>query len=146
MLLYATLNDLLEWDPQLAPANATSLIRQASVLVARATRAAVYPVGTDGKPTSTTLGTALTEAVCAQVEMWAAAGIDPTGAGVALSAPAVVSTSRTLDGRSESKSYADLSTSVTVQQARAVAATQLCMEAWSILSAAGLTSGQPGGC
>jgi len=143
VILYATLQDLVAWNPQLGPANGTSLIRQASVMVRDATRTAVYSVDLDGHPIDPKIKTAFTEAVCAQVEMWDAAGIDPASAGVGVTAPALVATSRTLNGRSESKSYADLSTSVTVQQARAAATQQLCLQAWQILSQAGLTSGQP---
>lgn len=139
MLIYATGDDLSDWTGDAAPDNAASLLRSASILVRDATRAALYDVDPSGKPSDDVISGAFRDATCAQAAMWAAAKIDPGEGGVGISAPAVVS--KSMGGRSVT--YADLSGSVTVQQARAKAATELCDEARAILAAEGLTDGQP---
>lgn len=140
VLVYATTEDLANWTGEEAPANATPLLRSASILVRGATRAALYDTDAAGKPSDTEVLQAFSDATCSQAAAWGAAGIDPTEQGVGLAAPAVVS--KSMGGRSVQ--YADLSGSVTIQQARAQAATQLCAEALAILAGAGLLSGQPG--
>lgn len=139
MLLYADETDLLAWGMTELPDNAISLIRQASILVGRATSAAIYDVDGAGKPSDPDLVQALRDATCAQVEMWDAADINPVAAGVGKTAPSVIQ--KSLGGRSVQ--YADPSSSVTVVQARAEAATKLCDISIGILAAAGLLGGQP---
>lgn len=139
MLIYATDEDLATWTGTTAPDNADALLRSASILVRDATRAALYDVDPSGKPSDSVISGAFRDATCAQAAMWAAAGIDPVEQGVGVTEPAVVS--KSMGGRSVT--YADLSGSVTVQQARSTAATTLCDEARAILAAEGLTDGQP---
>lgn len=140
MIVYATSTDLATWTGDTAPANVNNLLRSASILVRNATRAALYDVDSSGKPSDTDILKAFNDATCAQAAMWDAAKIDPSEQGVGVSAPAVVS--KSMGGRSVS--YADLSGSVTVQQARAKQTVTLSAEALAILANAGLLSGQPG--
>lgn len=71
------LDDVSEPLPT-APTSAAVLLRQASSLVAEATRAALYSVDSEGLPTSTKYLTAFATATCAQAAAWSANGIDPT--------------------------------------------------------------------
>lgn len=143
MLLYADEGDLADWtDVQEPPANALRLLRFASAMVRHATRGAIYET-LDDLATDADIRQAFTDATCAQVAMWIAADIDPAAAGVGSSAPGVASRSTTVPGATVSESFSDLSTSVTVQQARAEATGKLCAESVMILGNAGLLNGQP---
>lgn len=143
MLLYANEDDLYPWVGLNAlPDNTLRLLRFASSMVRHATRGAIYDT-LDDLPTDTATRQALTDATCAQVAMWISADIDPGAAGVGSSAPGVASRSTTVPGATVSESFSDLSTSVTVQQARAEATGKLCAEAVMILGNAGLLNGQP---
>jgi len=123
---YATPEDLAVWlEPDPVPANANRLLRAASALVRRDTAGAVYSTDADGTPTRPVVATAFLEATLAQVEAWAANGIDPAK-GVA-QLPRVIQ-SKGADGRSVT--YADgggraalealASGSVLVDQARTI--------------------------
>lgn len=138
MLVYATDEELTGWlDGVPLPANSTTLLRSASLLVRAATKATVYAVDAEGLPTDTVLMQAFADATCAQAALWAAAGIDPAGGGVASSAPV-----RSKKLGSGSVDYdTSVNASVTAFQAKQAAATQLCAEAYLILSQAGLQAG-----
>lgn len=82
MLVYATDEDLTDWTSQPAPDNADVLLRSASLLVGEATITARYKTDSDGYPSVKTVRGAFRDAVCAQAAAWAAAGIDPTTAGL----------------------------------------------------------------
>ena len=98
MLIYATPTDLAAWTGTAAPANATQLLRSASLLVQEATNNAYYdtPPDTSGGqssgsynyyrpdalPSDPAVAAVLNEATCIQAAAWAALGIDPTLAGV----------------------------------------------------------------
>lgn len=140
MILYATSTDLASWTGQAAPDDAAALLRSASVLVRTATRAALYDVDSAGKPSDAVILGAFRDATCAQAAAWSAAKINPAEQGLGLGEPGVVS--KSMGGRTVQ--YADLSGSVTIQQQRATAATELCPEARNILAAEGLLDGQPG--
>ena len=135
MLVHATASDLTAWTGTTAPANATALLRSASLLVDEATVTAVYATDDTGKATDTTVLGALRDATCAQAAAWAALGVDPV-AGPAQQGATPVS-SKTLG--SGSVSYdTSAAASVTVQTARARAVTELADDARRILAAAGL--------
>lgn len=87
MLIYATTEDLAAdpWSITEPPANVAKMLLHASLLVAKATRSALYATDTEGYPSSTTVRAAFRDATCAQVDAWIAAGIDPTAAGAAQS-------------------------------------------------------------
>lgn len=133
VLVYAQPADLTDWLTQDGvPEHANRLIRSASLLVAEATRAAVYDVDTTtGLPYALTYVEALRDATCAQVAAWDALGIDPAKG--AAGAPALES-AKSIGG-------ASISYAVDVQAAAgAQAATGLCEEALRILAGAGLLS------
>lgn len=138
MLAYATLDALTAQGVPI-PDDAQAMLEAASGLVADATGGAVYATDADGLPIDSSTLSAMRDATVVQVRYWAAAGINPLSAGMDL--PAASVSSRSQGGRSVS--YSDLSTSVTVQQARQQAAVTLCGQAWGILARAGLTQGQP---
>lgn len=142
-LIYATLDELTAWSAQDWPDNADAYLRIASGLVRQATRSSRYDVDTAGKASDPDVIEAFRDATCAQVDMWVDAGINPVSAGVGKTEPTVTSESKGMGGRTVSKSYADLSSSVTVASARSAAATSLCLESWTILSNAGLLGHQP---
>lgn len=100
-LTYATPADLAVWTGSPAPANAESLIRKASGLVADATRGSIYRVDPDDRPTDSKIGLALQEATLSQVEAWLDAGISSPGPAAAASRPQKVA-SKSLGGASVS--------------------------------------------
>lgn len=134
-LIYATSSDLATWTGTTAPANATQLLRSASLLVRDATAAAYYTVDTAGLPTDAVLLQAFKDATCAQAAAWAALGIDPSIGGVLTNS---VKTSKGIG--SASIGYGD-STAATVARANALAG--LVPEARRILNAAGLVLTAP---
>lgn len=75
--IYATPEDLTDWTGKPAPANATSLLRSASVLVEDATLTAIYAVDRDGIPTLPKVLKAFKDATCEQTDFWARNSIDP---------------------------------------------------------------------
>lgn len=134
MLIYATSAQLDDWLDGPLPANATTLLRSASLLVRGATVASVYDVDTAGLPTDPAVLTAFRDATCAQAAMWSTAGIDPAGGGVASSAPV-----RSKKLGSGSVDYdTSVNASVTAFTAKQAAARELCAEAYMILRQAGL--------
>jgi len=133
-LVYATAADLATWTGTTAPTNATQLLRRASGLVRKATSVAFYATDTNGLPTDADTLQAFNDATCAQANLWASAGIDPAGGGVAVIAPL-----RSKRLGSAALDYDTSATSsVTAYSARAKAATELCEEAFDILTTAGL--------
>lgn len=136
MPVYATPDDLAAWvDP--VPADAVSRLRAAAAQVLYATRAAVYEVDVDGLPTSVELKTAMRDATCAQVALWAQLGITPGAA--PSQAGRVVSKSQ--GGRSVSFAQDDPGT-VAQRAAIAVSVTP-ATEPYLILANAGLLNGKP---
>lgn len=139
MLIYATADDLVPTWLDLAPTNVDAQLRIASGIVRRYTRAALYDVDAAGKPSDPEIVESFTMATCAQVAYWVNAEIDPTSAGAGKPEPTIASKNMA----DRSVSYADPASSVTVAQARARAARELCDEARQVLSDAGLLNGQP---
>lgn len=133
-LVYATTTDLTAWTGATAPPNATQLLRRASGLVRKATAAAFYATDATGLPTDPPTLQAFKDATTAQAALWTAAGIDPTGGGVAVVAPLRAKRigSAALDYDTSATS------SVTAYAARAAATTTLCDESVDILQQAGI--------
>lgn len=77
MRLYATPDDLVPDWMATVPDRAPALIRAASGLVEDATLLARYAVDADGYPTNPRIAAAFRNAVCQQVTIWVAAGLDP---------------------------------------------------------------------
>lgn len=134
---FATSSDVLDFDPSLTlPARVDRWIDLASGLVADAMRMSVYRADPlTGLPSSAPNLLAMNQAVCAQVAHWVDLGADPTGAGDAPAAAAVVSSKSLSPVGSVS-----FDTSAQRDQAARVraAADQLCWEATRILWRAGL--------
>jgi hypothetical protein len=134
MLVYAVADDLVTGNwVQEAPANADALLRKASGLVRRATRAALYDVDGAGKPSDPATLQAFKDATCAQAAAWIEAGIDPGS----LPKPSVVA-SKSMGDRSVA--YADAPQ--VAEKSRSLA-DDLADEAYDILADAGLLNGQP---
>lgn len=132
MLVYANRDALEAWTGEPAPDNWEQLIRRASVMVGVATRAARYEVTPAGLPADDDQAEAMRDAVCAQVNAWIVAGVDPTGE--ALTAKVTTST---IDGATVAL---DVATEAADRQR--IAGT-LCSDAWDILQLAGLIGGMP---
>jgi hypothetical protein len=138
VLVYATNADLTAWLAGAAlPANATVLLRSASMLVRSSTVTALYDVDTEGLPSDATVLEAFTDATCAQAAFWAAAGVDPVAGGVSTTAP--VRSKKLGSGAVEYDT--GVSASVTAFSAKQAAANSLCGEAWMILQQAGIVPG-----
>ena len=135
VLVYADATALTAWTGQAAPANATQLLRSASMLITSATVASVYGVDDAGLPSDATVLEAFRDATCAQVAYWVAAGVDPAAGGISTSAP--VRGKSLGSGRVEYDTA--VSGSVNAFQAKRAAATTLCAEAFMILQQAGVT-------
>lgn len=122
----ATADDLTAYTGQDAPANATALLRSATTLVLRETRAAYYDVDpTSGVATDTQIQGALQLATVIQAAAWAAIDFDPLTAGVLV--PSVESSTKML---SSTITYADAAAAA---QARSDALTTLVPEAERVL-------------
>lgn len=134
MLVYATPTEVEDFTGYPAPDNATALIRNASAMVRDITRLARYDTLPNGLPEDDDLRDAMKEAVCAQVESWTAAGINPVG-GVAGREVAIASQSA--DGGSVT--YANLPTADEIAKATKT----LCALSVTILKDAGLISTRP---
>lgn len=132
MLVYANRDALEAWTGEPAPDNWEQLIRRASVMVGVATRAARYEVTPAGLPADDDQAEAMRDAVCAQVNAWIIAGVDPLGESLS----AKVTTS-TIDGASVTL---DVATEAADRQR---IASTLCSDAWGILQLAGLLGGAP---
>jgi hypothetical protein len=127
------------WYYGSTPANIDRLLLLASQRVDEATVAAIYDTDDTGQPTDPNISAAFTEAVCAQVAAWQAAGIADPSAG-ALMQPGAVRSSKSLDGASIGYDNS-LVTGATATAERQRLARELCDEAAAILRQAGLTPG-----
>lgn len=137
MPVYATPSDLEAWlDP--VPADAVRRLRSASAQVLYATRGAVYEVDADGLPVDAELKTAMRDATCAQVALWAQLGIDPDGAAVSVAGQVA---SKSQGGRSVSFRTDD--PQVTAQRAAIAVSVAPASEPWLILASVGLLNGKP---
>lgn len=137
MLLYATGEDLTNWlgeDPD-TDANIDSMLRKASSLVGRACRNDLYDVDTAGKPRDTDLVEAMRDAVCAQVEYWVLAGVNPTAGA---SGVGRVKVETTVDGATVKY---DTTGVVAAAQSAVSSIDDLTSDAIAILRNAGLASG-----
>lgn len=76
-LVYATADDLTEFLGTAAPDNADRLLKGASALVRRETRAALYDVTSTGLPSDPDIAEAFRDATCAQAAEWIDNGADP---------------------------------------------------------------------
>lgn len=133
VLIYAASADLAAWMGAAAPANATVLLRSASLLVREATRNCFYAVDSGNLPTDATIKQAFNDATCAQAAFWAAAGIDPTNP----IAPLSVLNSKAIGSARLGYDTAGAG-SVQAYQTRVDAARTLCDEAFRILQDANL--------
>ncbi|MDV6309910.1 head-tail connector protein [Gordonia amicalis] len=135
MLLYATTADVTTWVGEDPDVDVTPMIRKASILVGNACRNDLYDVDGAGKPSNPDLVEAMRDAVCAQVEFWVAAGVNPAkGAG----SLALVKTEMTVDGATVKY---DTTGVVAAAQEAAASIDSLTGDALAVLRAAGLASG-----
>lgn len=144
VLVYATATDLQTWTGVANPANATQLLRSASLLIQSCTMTSLYAVDGTGLPTDATVLGAFKDATCAQVAYWVAAGVDPASGGVTTTAP--VRSKKLGSGGVEYDT--GVSASVTAFNAKREAATTMCAEALMILQQArivpaGVQRGRP---
>jgi len=134
--IYASATDCWgtsSWTGATAPSNATTLLRSASLLVRKATAAAIYPVDTNGLPTDADILAAFQQATCAHAAALQAAGVDPAAAGTVpgIGATAIGSASVTYAGAAEATAAKQRLTQ------------ELAPEATLILQAAGLIGNPP---
>lgn len=138
-LVYAAPADLTAWTGATAPANATQLLRSASLLVRDATASAFYAADTTGLPTDAATLAAFKDATTAQAAFWAANGIDP--------AAGALPTAGVLRGKKIGSASLDYDTSATVSaavlQARLDSVENLVPEAVRILRGAGVNTYGP---
>jgi hypothetical protein len=132
-LVYATPDDLAAWTGTTAPANATALLRSASLLVREATRNCFYATDGTGQPTDTATLAAFKDATTAQAAFWAANSIDP----VAVFTPAQIVNQKSIGSARLGYDTAGAG-SVAAYQARVQAAQELCADAVRILQDANL--------
>ncbi|KHJ74659.1 hypothetical protein [Rhodococcus sp. Chr-9] len=131
MLIYATPAELTTWMGRDAPDNATTLLREASTLVADACLADIYDTTPDRMPTDQSLRDAMRDATCIQAAFWAAHGIDPAKGRAGMD-EIVVSSS--IDGASETTNAGEL------EAAKASSMDGLVPTALRLLRFAGLAS------
>ena len=138
-LVYAVPDDLAAWTGSAAPANATPLLRSASLLVRDATASAFYATDATGLPTDPGTLQAFKDATCAQAAFWAANGIDP--------AAGALPTAGVLRGKKLGSASLDYDTaaaaSQAVLQARMDSVEALVPEAVRILRGAGVNTYGP---
>lgn len=131
---YATLEDFENYLGVTPPANANTLLKRASNLVAYATRSALYTVDENDYPVEPKLSLAMREATCAQASAWYVNDIDPV-AGRAGAQPVV--TQKSLGSASvQMSTYASDAEARSDLQSGEV----LVSEAFRILELAGLIS------
>lgn len=139
-LLYATETDLSVWLTTATPVpdNAVRLLRTASAMVRSATRSAAYDTEPSGLPEAgSDAADAMRDATTAQVEAWLQLAIDPAKGDAD-------NGFKTVASKSISGATIQYAVYAATAQARADAATHLCVEAALILSNAGLTTGRIG--
>jgi hypothetical protein len=135
MLVYASTDDLAAWLGSAAPANATPLLRSASLSVREATSLAFYATDSTGLPTDAATLRAFNDATCCQAAWLNAESIDPNRGG------ALATGTQTSIGIGSARiTYADAAAAVTAKQQ---ALTGLCPDAQRILRNAGLTPTAP---
>jgi hypothetical protein len=133
--IYATPNDYLDvLQVTEGPDNLGSLLRSASLLIARNIVAAYYATNDAGVPTDAAIVEALKEACCIQASVWAGLGVDPNRGGLDVAAPK--------RGKGIGSARVDYDTSALSSSvafaARQALLTTLCPDAEQILRAAGL--------
>lgn len=133
-LVYATPAQLTEWSGLPSPANATQLLRSASVLVRRGTITARYNTDTEGLPTDAKVTEAFKEATCAQATLWQTTGINPSAGAIVTTSPV---NSKSI-GSARIGYDTSAAASVAALNARTAATNSLCDEAFTILQQAGL--------
>lgn len=142
MPIYASGSELVEFmfgegSSEQPPANAHKLLRKASGLVRRATRAAVYPAAHEtGLPIRARDIAAFREATCAQAAAWSEANVDPGTLG---SSDASV---RRIASKSLGSASTTYEANAAADEARnaLLSGDALVSEAWDVLDAAGLLS------
>lgn len=135
MLVYASTNDLASWMGTPAPANATALLRTASLAVREATELAFYATDTTGLPTDATILQAFSDATCSHAAALYQADVDPNAGGVL--EPGVHAS----DGIGSARiTYSDAALAA---EAKRMLVRGLCQEAQRILRNAGLTPTAP---
>lgn len=136
MRIYASNAQLATWLGTEPPANSSSLLRSASVMIGRATMTAYYAVDADGLPSDITVKQAFADATCAQAAVWIAAGVDPVAGGL--------SVTPVLRGKGIGSARLDydtsLSSSTAALQARQSLIEDLCAESIQILQDAHVLS------
>lgn len=133
VLVYAASTDYQTWTGNTPPANMSTLLRSASLLVREATRNCFYAVDTNGYPTDATTKQAFNDATCSQCSFWIANSIDPQ----AILAPPNILNSKAIGSARLGYDTAGAG-SVQAYQQRVQAASTLCDEAYRILSDANL--------
>ena len=131
MPIYADSDDLTDWTKAPAPANADTLLREASILVADACLADVYTTSNDQMPTDPALRDAMRDAACVEAAFWAVHGIDPAKGRAGM---AEVVTASSIDGASVSTNAGEL------EAAKAWSLDSLVPSALRLLRFAGLAS------
>ncbi|SDR76559.1 hypothetical protein [Corynebacterium timonense] len=132
MLLFATEDEFERYADMTAPDNVDRLLMLASSWVKEAVRRAQFDVSPAGLPTDPDVADALRDATCEQVLVWVQNGVEPG--------------KHDTRGPVSSSSIGDASVSyetASVVESRAVAATELCPTALTILEGADLVGWQP---
>ncbi|MCI1914644.1 MAG: hypothetical protein LKJ05_02795 [Bifidobacteriaceae bacterium] len=138
MLTYATADDYKEWnDLEAVPANATALLRSASLAVREATSLDVYTTDDTGLPTDADKLQAMRDATLIQATALNALKIDAALGGVITPS---TTTSKSINGASLSYSAAEVQAAAT---GKAQAAQALVSAAVQALRLAGLASNEP---
>jgi hypothetical protein len=135
MLIYANPADVTAWLGDSTPANVTTLLRSASILITDAIKTDYYNADpATGQPTDTIIVQALNDAACAQVAVWVKLGIDPNLAGLDIPAP------KRAKGIGSARVDYDTAaqTGAAAIAARQQIATTLCDESVTILKTAGM--------
>jgi hypothetical protein len=136
--VYATPTDLTAWmAPTVIPANATQLLRTASLAIREATETAFYAADpTTGLPTDTVLLQAFNDATCAHAAALYTFSIDPLAGGTLESG--VVESSVGIG--TARITYADAAAALA---AKGELVNGICLEASRILRQAGIVLGVP---
>lgn len=139
-MIYATKADLAAWlnpdAPGDPPANATLLLRTASMAVTEATETAFYAADTNGLPTDAKTLQAFKDATCIQAAALLSFDVDPLAGGT-LEAGGVETSVALLSAR---VTYADAAAAVEAQQQLLGG---LTLDAQRVLRQAGIQLGVP---